>query len=263
VDVYGVPSKVRGDHGVENIKIAAWMEAFRGDRRGSYIWGRPVCSLIQATRSHESFFRSVHNVRIERLWGDVTAQIGSSWADAFTDLELHHGLDINNQNHIWLLHTLFLPILNSQLELFSQGWNSHKIQIREGPNRSPEDMFGFDMITNGIRGDFIRDSLSDEELEIYGIDWAAYHDEQVLRSVRENATSAPASSWIGRTGPPPNLKEVPVYSPPGPAVTGINSTKQFLQEVLAVFEVDGGEVTIPLAWSRAIAIAHTTYGNVF
>ena len=50
VDVYGVPSRVWGDHGVENIKIAAWMEAFHGERRGSYIWGRSVvpsmCSLL-------------------------------------------------------------------------------------------------------------------------------------------------------------------------------------------------------------------------
>ena len=38
--IYGVPSRLRGDHGVENIMTAAWMEAHRGVRRGSYIWGR-------------------------------------------------------------------------------------------------------------------------------------------------------------------------------------------------------------------------------
>lgn len=40
--VYGVPSRIRGDHGVENIQLAAWMEMHRGERRGSYIWGRYV-----------------------------------------------------------------------------------------------------------------------------------------------------------------------------------------------------------------------------
>lgn len=38
--VYGVPARLRGDHGTENISVAAWMEEHRGLRRGSYIWGR-------------------------------------------------------------------------------------------------------------------------------------------------------------------------------------------------------------------------------
>ena len=30
--VYGVPSHIRGDHGVENILLAAWMELYRGEQ---------------------------------------------------------------------------------------------------------------------------------------------------------------------------------------------------------------------------------------
>jgi len=40
--VYGVPSRLRGDHGTENLRVAAWMEEHCGTRRGSYIWGRYV-----------------------------------------------------------------------------------------------------------------------------------------------------------------------------------------------------------------------------
>ena len=38
--VYGIPSRLRGDHGTENLLVAAWIEDFRGTLRGSYIWGR-------------------------------------------------------------------------------------------------------------------------------------------------------------------------------------------------------------------------------
>lgn len=37
---YGIPSRLRGDHGVENIWVAAFMEHAHGEGRGSYIWGR-------------------------------------------------------------------------------------------------------------------------------------------------------------------------------------------------------------------------------
>jgi hypothetical protein len=41
-EIYGVPSRVRGDHGVENLLVAAYMETLRGEGRGSYLWGRLV-----------------------------------------------------------------------------------------------------------------------------------------------------------------------------------------------------------------------------
>lgn len=40
MDEWGVPSRVRGDHGTENLLVAAWIEEARGVGRGSYIWGR-------------------------------------------------------------------------------------------------------------------------------------------------------------------------------------------------------------------------------
>ena len=85
-------------------------------------------------------YRSIHNVCIEHLWVDVTAQVGAFWADIFTDLELRYGLDINNIHHIWLLHHLFLRLINQQLTFFAESWNQHRIQIQDGPNRSPADM---------------------------------------------------------------------------------------------------------------------------
>ena len=40
VEKHDLPSRVRGDHGVENLHVAVYMEFYRGEGRGSYIWGR-------------------------------------------------------------------------------------------------------------------------------------------------------------------------------------------------------------------------------
>lgn len=161
-------------------------------------------------------YSSVHNVRIERLWVDVTAQVGATWHDFFVLLELRHGLSTDNPDHKWLLHTLFLPMINMELEFFAEAWNQHRIQIRHGPNRSPADMFGFDMLVQGIRGSQL-DPVTEEELEVYGIDWEALRDERVLESHHSNNDmQEDASSWLGRVGPPEDLGGVILDPPLGP-----------------------------------------------
>ena len=188
ISQYGVPSRLRGDHGVENLRVAEYMEEFRGPGRGSYIWGRQVCSNCISNGCFQTLKnRSVHNIRIERLWVDVTAQVGAAWAEFFRTLELRHGLNINNAYHIWLLHYLFLDAINSDLDFFAQSWNQHKISFRGARSRSPADMFGFDMIALGVRGDMVTDTdLQPDELEVYGMDWEALQDDTLRTAQADN-----------------------------------------------------------------------------
>lgn len=206
--------------------------------------------------------RSVHNIRIERLWVDVTTQFGEKWRLFFNDLEVHFGLNIESSNHKWLLQFLFLGDINFDCEFFATSWNQHKIRNRGKAARSPAETFGFDMIVSGVRGTIPRShpnpnpadlDLDDRELEEYGVDWAALADETVIASnLRNNSRSEGTGSWIGRQGPPPTLNEVPVYAPISPLPD--HECDRLLLHVapyLDVFDRD----SLTTRWTHALAFA--------
>jgi hypothetical protein len=190
---------------------------------------------------------------------DVTAQVGASWAESFVQLELRHGFDINNINHIWLLHHLFLDSINLQLSFFAESWNQHRLQIRDGPNRSPANLFGFDMIVHGICGNQLPlEELSDDELEVYGVDWEGLRDERLIRSQETNNSANEGwSSWIGNAGPPNNLNEVEVQPPSGPLS---HEEVGHLDEILSQRV---GDADITMLWAHALGIVRTFHSDLF
>ena len=155
------PSRVRSDHGGENVRVWEAIEERRGPNRGSYLVGT-----------------STQNQRIERLWRDVFRVVTHIFYYTFQSMEEAGILERSNALHLFALHFTFLPRINRALQSFVEAWNLHPVRTER--NWTPEQIWMNGMIDFRNRqlpavADVVEGVESIDDFEWFGFDPQAPH----------------------------------------------------------------------------------------
>ena len=118
-------------------------------------------------------------------------------------------------------------------------------------------------MVHGVHGDqLLEEVITEEEMEVYGVDWEGLNHDRLLQSQRENNhIQEGLSSWIGQTGPPQHLNEVPVYTQSSDALTS-EELLGFSDTVRPWYGLPDNKSKL-IAWSQGLGYARAVRNNAF
>ena len=121
----------------------------------------------------DSPHRSLHNVRIERLWRDVRKDSLETFRQIFMHLEELQLLDMDNDVHRISLFLTFHKRIQASLDRTREAWNNHKIRTEH--NRTPTALYQLSKETAINRGYWHGDpgDAADGVDGLYGVDGGA------------------------------------------------------------------------------------------
>ena len=190
--------------------------------------------------------RSVHNIRIERLWVEVGRTIVAKWKPFFEALEARHGLRVDSAGHVWLLHHLFLRSLNGDVVEWAEHWNCHVMRLREQRDNAPRDMFMMGLRRRPLGDADMREEEAVEDLAHFGIDWEAVNDEDLVRHLMERAQN-PFDDYA-----PDALNAVPCEPPECPLT--LDQVEELDALLATEFNIDPAHMDgLTGVWIRALA----------